>query len=147
MAASSEVSKLISRTIEIYNRYRSPEVKAKLLSLDNQGFTIEFEGIFCQSCGVVEYFEDFIFHLKSLNKRVDVEIQGYEQIGTQSLRVRYVIKSSPFADDSKLFVAFLGERGLTFGEYEVSNACAKDVIRLQYKTWLFEKGINEKQKR
>lgn len=47
-----ELSKLTLRTVEVYNRYRSPEATAKLLKLEKDGFAIEFEGSFCQSCGV-----------------------------------------------------------------------------------------------
>jgi hypothetical protein len=43
---------LVLKTIEVYNRYRSPEVKAKLVEMKNNGFVIDFEGTFCQSCGV-----------------------------------------------------------------------------------------------
>lgn len=57
MGADFELSELILSAVDVYNRYRSPEAKAKLLNLDNQGFTIEFGGTFCQSCGVPEYFE------------------------------------------------------------------------------------------
>ena len=141
MATCFELNKLVSDTLEIYNKYRSPEAKAKLISLDNQGFTIEFEGVFCQSCGVKDYFEDLIYELKSLDKKVDVAIQGYEKTGTLSCQVRYIIKKPPLADDSKLFNDFLRERGLKFEEYLTSNVCTKDVIRFQYEMWLFEKGI------
>ncbi|KPV62341.1 MAG: hypothetical protein AOA66_1373 [Candidatus Bathyarchaeota archaeon BA2] len=40
-----ELSKLILRTVEVYNQYRSPEATAKLLKLEEEGFTIEFEGL------------------------------------------------------------------------------------------------------
>ena len=75
MAADFELSELILSAVDVYNRYRSPEAKAKLLNLDNQSFTIEFEGIFCQSCGVQEYFEgntlkSLVIYYKNLaNKR------------------------------------------------------------------------------
>jgi hypothetical protein len=141
LATGFELNKLISDSLEIYNKYRSPEAKAKLLSLDNRGFTIEFEGVFCQSCGVKNYFEDYIHELKKLDKKVDVEIQGYEKIGTQSYKVRYIIKKPSSNDNSKLFNDFLRERGLKFEEYLTSNACTKDIIRFQYEMWLFEKGI------
>jgi len=145
MVAGSELHELVLRTVEIYNRYRSPEATTKLLDLDNEGFTIEFEGPFCQGCGLQEYFEDFIYELKGLNNEVDAEIQGYEQTGYQSFKVRYAIKSNPPANDfdRKLFVEFLRERRLMLEDYEAFNACAKDVIRFHYRTWLFEKGVGK----
>jgi len=92
--ASTDLSKLVLRTVEVYNRYRSPEATAKLLKLEKNGFTIEFEGSFCQSCGVQDYFEDFIYELKSLSSAVEVEIREIEQSSPQSFKVQYIVKGN-----------------------------------------------------
>ena len=64
--SSTDFGRFVLGTTETYNRYRSPEAKAKLLKLNKDSFTIMFEGPFCQSCGVQDYFEDFIHELESL---------------------------------------------------------------------------------
>jgi hypothetical protein len=88
-----DLNKLVLKTVKIYNRYRSPEATARLLKLDRQSFTIEFCGTFCQSCGVHDYFEDFIYELWNLsNSSVEVEIREIEQTSTQSFKVLYKIK-------------------------------------------------------
>lgn len=138
----SELSKLILRTVEVYNRYRSPEATAKLLKLEEDGFTIEFEGSFCQSCGVQDYFEDFIYELESLSSAVEVEIGEIEQTSPQSFKVQYIVKggfSGGKLGEEALFKEFLQERGLSTKDYKASNPCTRDVIRFHFRTWLFER--------
>ena len=140
--ARSDLSKLILTTVEVYNKYRSPEATAKLLKLEKDSFTIEFEGSFCQSCGVQDYFEDFIYELESLSSAVKVEIGKIEQTSPQSFRVQYIVKgnfSGDKLDEEALFQEFLRERGLSFRNYMASNPCTRDVIRFHFRTWLFER--------
>jgi hypothetical protein len=139
---SSELVDLILRAVEVYNRYRSPEATAKLLKFEEDGFTIEFEGLFCQSCGVQDYFEDFIYELKGLNNNVEPKIQEIEQTSPQSFKVRYMVKegfSRGKPDDERLFQEFLREKGLSVEDYMKSNPCTKDVMRFHFRTWLFER--------
>ena len=134
---SPELNKFVLRTIEVYNRYRSPEATAKLLKLEKDGFTIEFEGGFCQSCGVQDYFEDFIYELKGLGSDVEVEIREIEQTSSQSFNVQYVVKggfSRGNPDEEKLSQEFLRERGSSVRDYMASNPCTKDVIRFHFRT-------------
>jgi hypothetical protein len=141
--ADTDLRELVLKTIEIYNRYRSPEAMAKLLKLEKDGFTVEFEGSFCQSCGVQDYFEDFIYELRRLSGGVEVEIGEIEQISPQSFKVQYIVKgdfSGGKLDEEAIFQEFLRERGLSVRDYMVSNPCTKDVIRFHFRTWLFERN-------
>jgi len=140
-----DLGKFVSRTIEIYNRYRRPEATAKLLELEKDSFTIEFEGSFCQSCGAQDYFEDLIYELESLSK-IEVEIDEIEQTGPQSFKVRYTVKAASTGgklDEEALFQEFLQERGLSAKDYEASNPCTKDITRFHFRTWLFEKNLEK----
>jgi len=146
----TDLSKFVLRTIEVYNRYRSPEATAKLLKLEKDGFTIEFEGSFCQSCGVQDYFEDFIYELGRLSSGVEVEIGEIEQTSSQSFKVQYIVKGNfPGSElnEEALFLLFLQEKGLSLGDYMVSNPCTKDVIRFHFRTWLFERKSKRESKR
>ncbi len=87
-----DLRQLVLKTIERYNRYRSPEATANLLSLEEESFTLEFKGAFCQSCGVQDYFEDFIYELKELGTHVELKIKGIEQTSPQSFKVQYAIE-------------------------------------------------------
>ncbi len=144
---SLDFSKFVLRTIETYNRYRSPIATAKLLKLGNDGFTIIFEGSFCQSCGVQDYFEDFIYELGDLCSIVEVEIDEIEQTNPESFKVHYKVKNASTdgkLDEEALFQEFLQENGLSVRDYAASNPCTKDVIKFHFRTWLFEKNSKKK---
>jgi hypothetical protein len=141
-AVDAHLNDLVLRVIEVYNRYRSPEATAKLVGIKKDGFIIEFQGPFCHSCGVNDYFEDFIHELEAISGDFNVEVKATEQAGPQSFRVRYGVKdkiSVANADEEALFREFLQEKGLSFKEYLASNACTKDVIMFHFRTWLFER--------
>jgi len=131
------MQKLIFRSIDLYNRYRSPEAKAKLLELKEDIFTLKFEGPFCHSCGVQDYFEDFIHELETINAAVKVKIQTIEQTSPESYMVRF--KFVDKLDEDELFRDFLQEKGLLIGDYMGYNPCTKDMIKLHFRTWLFDK--------
>ena len=144
---NSELVDLILRAVEVYNLYRRPEATAKLLKFEEDVFTIEFEGSFCQSCGVQDYFEDFIYELGRLSGGVEVEIGNIEQTSPQSFKVQYSVKGSfPSSelDEEALFQEFLQESGLSIRDYLASNPCTKDVIRFHFRTWLFERKSKKK---
>ena len=141
-AVGAHLNDLILRAIEVYNKYRSPEATAKLVGIKKDGFIIDFKGPFCQSCGVNDYFEDFIHELEDISGDVCVEVKATEPSGPQSFRVRYGFKnqnSVTNVDEEALFREFLREKGLSFKEYLASNACTKDVIMFHFRTWLFER--------
>jgi len=138
--AGAHLNDLVLRAIEVYNRYRSPEATAKLVGMEKDGFIIEFEGHFCQSCGGNDYFEDFIHELEDINKSFRVEVKETEPADPQSFRVRYGVKDEfSEVDEEALFQEFLRDKGLSFREYLASNACTKDVIMFHFRTWLFER--------
>ena len=137
---SDHLKNLVLRTIDIYNRYRSPETTAKLISVEKDDFIIDFEGSFCTSCGVRDYFEDFIYELETINKTFKVELAETKPTGQQSFRVHYRIKDSfSEVDEDSFFREFLLERGLSFKEFLESNPCTKDMIMFHFRTWLFER--------
>lgn len=138
---------LISRTIEVYNRYRRPEATTKLVEIEKDGFTIEFRGPFCNSCGVNYYFEDFIHELEEISKTSKVEVKTIESSGSESYEVQYKVKdqfSLAKIDEEPLFGSFLQNKGLSVRDYLASNACTKEVIIFQFRTWLFERKLETK---
>ncbi len=89
--SSNELNELLLRAIEVYNKYRSPEATAKLLEIEKDSFVLEFSGPFCQSCGVQDYFEDFIYELGSLVD-ANIELVDVEQTDMDSYKVRYAFR-------------------------------------------------------
>jgi hypothetical protein len=145
--ASFPLTELVSRAITDYNKYRSPEATAKLVKAEKDGFIIEFEGSFCKSCGVTEYFEDFIYDLEDITGSLRAEIKTVEPVGPQSFRVQYVVRDDFVGgdvDDGALFREFLHVRGLSFEDYLSSNTCTKDVIKFHFRTWLLERTAKPK---
>lgn len=57
---------LIKRAVEEYNRYRAPEVEARVLRFDGEKLTVEFGGSFCYTCGFYDYIDDFVIELGDL---------------------------------------------------------------------------------
>ncbi len=133
---------LLSKTVEAFNRYRSPEATAKLVDGRDDGFTIEFEGPFCMRCGVTDYFEDFIQEFENIGNAFRVKINEYRPTGPQSFNVHYRIEkhSSDEVDGNPAFLEFLLENGLSSKDYVAANPCTKDVIKLHFRTWLFERN-------
>ncbi|MEM3712654.1 MAG: hypothetical protein QXR97_03850 [Thermoproteota archaeon] len=81
----------VLKAINEYNKYHSPEAKAKLIKISEKGFTVDFEGLFCFSCGVYDYFEDLIYELKNFVDE-DVEILSFKEYGPDKIRVKYGFK-------------------------------------------------------
>lgn len=81
---------ILEKMVEEYNRYRSSEVTARMARVDDSGFTLEFSGPFCQSCGVYDYFEDVIYELERLNG-VKVTLDEVLEVEKGVYEVRYLI--------------------------------------------------------
>ena len=148
---SDHMRDIVLRTIDIFNRYRSPEVTAKLVEINKDGFTLDFEGSFCTSCGVRDHFEDFIYELETISKKFKAELVTTKPTGSESFRVQYTIKAK-FSEnvaendvnEDTMFREFLLENGYSFKEYLASNSCTKDVLMFHFRTWLFEKEKGNK---
>jgi hypothetical protein len=87
---SGQLRSVLEKTVEEYNRYRSPEAVARIVRADDDGFTLEFSGPFCQSCGVHDYFEDMIFELERLSS-MRASLQEIQEIEEGVYQVRYLI--------------------------------------------------------
>jgi len=144
----ARLNDLVLRAIDVYNRYRSAEATAKLIGIKKDGFIIEFKGPFCQSCGVNDYFEDFIHELEDISEAFNVKVEAIEPYGPQSFMVCYSV-NDPFSvanvDEEALFREFLQENGLSFKEYLKANACTKDVIMFHFRTWRSQRKSSSKE--
>jgi len=70
---------IIEKAVEQYNRFRSPEAIAKFVTFSANRFIVEFNGPFCQSCGICDYFEDLIYELKEWSS-TEVKIVEVKEI-------------------------------------------------------------------
>lgn len=88
-----KLKEAVLRAVDEYNKYRSPEAKAKLVEIRKDRLTIDFEGTFCQTCGVYDYLEDFIYELQSFVD-VNIEILNFKKYEPRRIRVVYSLKGS-----------------------------------------------------
>jgi Iap family predicted aminopeptidase len=92
MLSQIELEDLVRKAIVLYNRFRSPEATAKLISVTPENVTVAFSGSFCYSCGVLDYIEDFIHEFKILTDKVGLKIGKTRQTSPRSFEVDYKIK-------------------------------------------------------
>ena len=92
MLSRLELEEFIRKAILLYNRYRSPEAVAKMVSVSPENVTLSFSGSFCYSCGVIDYVEDFIHELKMLTDKVELKIGKTRQISPRSFEADYRVK-------------------------------------------------------
>lgn len=67
----------IGKAIEEFNKYRSPEANARLISRDVKSFIVEFTGPFCTTCGFYDYFDDLRIILE--DSKLKSEIKEIEE--------------------------------------------------------------------
>jgi hypothetical protein len=84
----------INEILAEYNKFRSPEVTAKLLHIKDGKLILEFEGTFCNTCGFYDYFEDFIYEMKRLNN-IELNIDNIKESDFQKFIVIYSISDRP----------------------------------------------------
>ncbi|MFB0562406.1 MAG: hypothetical protein ACETWM_14470 [Candidatus Lokiarchaeia archaeon] len=65
--------KIIEEVIKDYNKYRSPEVTARVVSTDVKSLKIEFTGSYCHTCGFYDYFDDFRYKLQDMGVKSSIE--------------------------------------------------------------------------
>jgi hypothetical protein len=80
----------INQVLSEYNKFRNPEVTVKFLHFEDGKLTIQFEGPFCNTCDFYDYFEDFIYEMKRLNK-LEMDIDDIKENGSQKFVVIYSI--------------------------------------------------------
>jgi len=86
----------INASIHEYNRYRINLVEAELKELDESSFTVFFDGIFCETCGYYDYYEDLQVLLEDeygINSKI-IDIKHHEKGD--------LVRFKLFSDDSKL---------------------------------------------
>lgn len=84
------LKEVVLKAIEEYNKFRSPEAKAKLVKISEKEIVLDFEGTFCRTCGVYDYFEDFIYELKKIAD-VNLKIESFVEHKPEIFRVKYIV--------------------------------------------------------
>jgi len=72
MEKPNSTKEKIEKAVKEFNKFRSPEAVAQLLSLNDESFRIEFTGPFCLACGFYDYFDDFKIFLEEIGSKADI---------------------------------------------------------------------------
>ena len=72
-----DVEKKIEMAIEKFNKYRYPEAFARLEEVSSKTIRVSFEGIFKETCGFYDYFEDLLVFLDELG--IDAWIEEIQE--------------------------------------------------------------------
>jgi len=90
VSLSERLLKIIKKVIKEYNKYRSPEVTARLIDIEDNFFKVEFGGSFCYTCGFYDYFDDFKILLEDNGLKTNItEIKKFDE----GAIVKFVVKS------------------------------------------------------
>jgi hypothetical protein len=92
MLSQVELEEVVRKTVALYNRYRSPEAFAKVVSVTPENVTIAFSGSFCYSCGVMDFLEDFVHEFKMLTDKAELKIDRTRQVNPRTFEADYRVK-------------------------------------------------------
>lgn len=80
----------LAKVVEKYNKYRAPEVEARILYVDKEKFVVKFGGSFCYACGFYDYIDDFFIELRDAG--IDVEIDEIIEEIPEGVIVAFKVK-------------------------------------------------------
>jgi hypothetical protein len=93
MLPESDLEAVVQRTITLYNRLRSPEIKVKLVFLSPAMLTVSFTGGFCYGCGILDYVEAFTQEFKILSSKAELKVNKTRQINARTFEADFTIKT------------------------------------------------------
>jgi len=83
----------IRKAVMLFNRTRSPQVSAKLVSFSPMTVVIEFRGGFCYGCGVTDITEGFADQYKHLNNKTQLKETKTTEINPRTIQTTFTIKT------------------------------------------------------
>lgn len=78
---------IIESAIESYNEYKADIAEAELVKAGKQKIQVKFEGNFCLSCCMDEYFIDLVYEMKDVD--IETELKDFHQVGDKSFVAVY----------------------------------------------------------
>ncbi len=77
----------IRDAIESHNEYKVDIAKAELMEIEGKTLKVKFEGNFCLSCCMDEYFLDLLHELKE--RGIKTDFKKFHQIGGRTFIAEY----------------------------------------------------------
>jgi hypothetical protein len=91
--SQTELERLVEKTVLIFNRVRSPEVKVKPVLITPVSVTVSFSGGFCYGCGVMDYVEGFAGQFKTLSGNVELKVAKTREMNPRVFEADYTVKN------------------------------------------------------
>lgn len=86
-----DVREKIEKVLAEFNRLHGSEANARILSIEGDEVIIEFEGSFCATCGLYDYFDDIKWEAMEFGLEFEpVEVLGAVEDDFE--HGRYVVK-------------------------------------------------------
>ncbi|WP_297417554.1 hypothetical protein [Thermococcus sp.] len=88
----------LERVLFEFNRLHGSEAEVRILNLEGNEVIIEFEGSFCATCGLYDYFEDIKWEAIELGVELEpIDVLEAEEDGFEHGRyvVRYKLGERP----------------------------------------------------
>ena len=85
-----KLREMVTKAIDVYNRYRAPEAVARLIEIRNDVAIIEFRGHFCYTCGVTDWIEDMKYVMEDLG--LEAEILDIVRTGLDSMKAFFSVR-------------------------------------------------------
>ncbi len=81
----------LERVLEEFNRLHGSEARARIVEAKENEVVVEFEGSFCATCGLYDYFEDIKWEALDFGLKIEpVEVVKAEEDDFE--HGRYVVK-------------------------------------------------------
>jgi len=91
-SSKPELEQILVKTISLYNRLRSPEITAKLVSVTPVNVKVSFSGGFCYGCGIMDYVDGFAKQFKTLSGNAELQTDNTRQITPRIFEADYLVK-------------------------------------------------------
>jgi len=88
-----DVVEVVKEAVEAYNRYRTPEARARVVKVSGNDVTIEFTGPFCSSCGLYDWVEDLKYVLEERGVGADI-VEVRDDLSSNSVTAVFRVRST-----------------------------------------------------
>ena len=90
--SQSELEVAVRKTVQLYNRLRSPQTVAKIVRVSPEIVLVSFSGPFCYECGDVQkYLDDFAKTFKVFTDSVELVSGKARETTPHSVEVSYLV--------------------------------------------------------
>ncbi len=92
MLSQPELEEVLRKTVQLYNRAKSPAATAKIVSVALEKVTVAYSGSFCYSCGVYDFLADFVHDFKALTDKAELKIDKTREINPRTFEADYKVR-------------------------------------------------------